>query len=226
MRRLQMRNERHFVAVEESLATVATDAAEESLATVATAEEESFATVATAAVEESLATVAAAEAKEPLATVATPRPGGRKCWLARGAPCGVLQAAASCTYIHSYHRCAALGYPSTSLWPPTLGHRHRGGKIFGQTDSPNGVEIKRKVASPLPSSLSSLSSFLSSVMSLSLSSTLISSLHRHCHGSILRDTTKSQLSLILRSARLGSNGLGSSTIITFFHYLAFLQSSV
>ena len=83
MRRLQMRNERHFVAVEESLATVAT------------AEEESFATVATAAVEESLATVAAAEAKEPLATVATPRPDGRKCWLARGAPCGVLQGCCS-----------------------------------------------------------------------------------------------------------------------------------
>ena len=68
MRRLQMRNERHFVAVEESLATVATDAAEEALATVATA-----------------------EAKEPLATVATPRPDGRKSWLARGAPCGVLR---------------------------------------------------------------------------------------------------------------------------------------
>ena len=56
--------------------------------------------------------------------------------------------------------------------------------IFGQSDSPNGFEIKRKVASPLPSSLSSLSSFLSSVLSLSLSSSLISSLHRHCHASI------------------------------------------
>ena len=137
-----------------------------------------------------------------------------------------VQTAASCMYMHSYHRCAALGYPSSSFWSPRLVHRHRDCKIFGQSDSPNGVEIKRKVASPLPSSLSSLSSFLSSVMSLSLSSTLISSLHRHCHGSILRDTTKSQLSLILRSARLGSNGLGSSTIITFFHYLTFLQSSV
>ena len=52
-----MRNERHFVAVEESLATVATAAAKEPLATEETA-----------------------PAKEPLATEATPRLDGRKSW--------------------------------------------------------------------------------------------------------------------------------------------------
>ena len=46
------------------------------------------------------------------------------------------------------------------------------------------------------------------------------------HGGLFSDVTRGHLKFVLRSARLGSNGLGSSTIITFSHYLAFLQSSV
>ena len=50
-------------------------------------------------------------------------------------PSSSVQTAASCMYMHSYHRCAALGYPSSSFWSPRLVHRHRDCKIFGQSVS-------------------------------------------------------------------------------------------
>ena len=139
MLRVQVRNRRHFVVAEASLATaaaqesLATAAAQESLATAATAAAqesmataaalESMATAATAAPQECMATAATAAPQESKATGATPRLDRRRGWLVRGAPCGKASSRCSWSSSHGWISSLPSAIPRSKLKKTFAKHR-------------------------------------------------------------------------------------------------------